>query len=72
MIEESGIASDDLFDRVEELKSATSGLEIVSFLNCLRVDNSKTGLAVTWNRVLKQLKTCGVLLSDYKPYSQLK
>lgn len=67
-----GVSNDELAERIHDLQSATSSREILVFLNSLRIDNSKIGISLSWNRALKVLKLHNLISQDYKPYSQLR
>jgi hypothetical protein len=66
------ISNDEIAERIHDLQSASSSREILVFLNSLRIDNSKTGISLSWNRALKVLKLHNLISQDYKPYSQLR
>lgn len=67
-----GMHNEELSERVENLQSAVRASEILEFLKNLSIDNSKTGIALSWNRALKVLKLHNIISSEYKPWSQLR
>lgn len=66
------VLSEEILSKAEDLQNASTAREVLIFLNSLRVDNSKTGISLSWNRALKVMKAHGLIPGEYKPYSQMR